>query len=221
MHNPCGERRPAYDGKAMAAKRLLVINGHPDPRPQRFCAALAASYGAGAARSGWQVRHLAVGHLPHAMLEAFSRGFFDDPDAPALLADFTWAGRIALIYPLWYERPPQGVRAVFSYLHNREQSPLGGRKAHVVVTMDMPAFALRSMLRPGSPLPATLDMPGLLPQDPVFIGCVSSSPPQQREEWLKTMQHYGEHSSLGAAMTPTRIASLAAMIDRTVSQWWA
>lgn len=202
-------------------KKLLVVNGHPDPRPERYCHALAAAYAAGALRGGWQVRRLDLGRLPNAMLNSFHRGFFDDPAAPELLSDFDWAGRLAIVYPLWFDRPPEGLCAVFSYLRSVQWGPADGRKAQVIVTMDMPAFAARSLVKPGIEAPPMLSIPGLLPEEPLLIGCVSTITAGQRGDWLKTVEDYGERSSCGSAIAPSRMEAFAAMIDRTVAQWRA
>ena len=44
-------------------RRILLINGHPDPRPERLCAGLAEAYGAGALAAGHEVRRLNVGRF--------------------------------------------------------------------------------------------------------------------------------------------------------------
>ena len=202
-------------------KKLVVVNGHPDPRPNRFCAALCDAYQKGAAAAGWQVSRLDIGRLPLSCLEALRQGQCDDAAADAMLADIESAQRLAVVYPLWFDQPPEGVRSIFSYLDQVQWSP-AGRKAHVIVTMDMPAFAYRTQLRPGvAQKPLMLDLPGLIPEEPVLIGCVSSIQPEQRQQWLAAMQEFGERTNLGAAVTPTRIGAFAAAIDRTVSQWWA
>jgi len=49
--------------KPKMAKRILVINGHPDPRPERFCAGLADAYATAAVAAGHDVRRIALGKL--------------------------------------------------------------------------------------------------------------------------------------------------------------
>ncbi len=45
-------------------RRILVVNGHPDPRPERFCAALCARpIRMAPSPAGWEVRRLDVGKL--------------------------------------------------------------------------------------------------------------------------------------------------------------
>ena len=87
--------------------------------------------------------------------------------------------------------------------------------------MEMPAFAYRSMLRPDAPKKATgLAIPGVVPDEPVLIGCVNTITRERRRQWLETVRRYGERSSYGTTAAPSRPLALASMIDRTVTQWW-
>jgi putative NADPH-quinone reductase len=199
-------------------KRLLVINGHPDPRPARFCGALSSAYERGAASAGWETRRVNIGDLPLSSVEAISQGEPPDADILGVLGDIEWANKLAIVFPLWFDRPPEALRAIFAHA---EADARRGRKAHIIVTMDMPAFAYRSMLRPGATKPGlALSIPGLLPEEPVLIGCVTSITQEQRRQWLETIRGYGQRSWSGAAVGPSRTHVIASMIDRTVSQWW-
>jgi putative NADPH-quinone reductase len=200
-------------------KTLLVINGHPDPRPERFCAGLSSAYQAGAEAGGWEVRRLDIGACSLSMLEALKQGC--DDSAKTMLDDMAWADRLVIVYPLWFGQPPQGLRTVFSYLEEAHLGPASGRKAHLIVTMDMPAFAYRNMLRPGgSDLLQMLDVPGLIADEPVLVGCVSTLEAEQRQRWIVAMRDYGLKTTLGSRSVPPRSASFAAIIDRTMAQWW-
>ncbi|MDR3526734.1 MAG: NAD(P)H-dependent oxidoreductase [Rhizomicrobium sp.] len=195
-------------------KTLLIINGHPDPRMERFCAGLSAAYQSGAEAGGWQVRRLDVGACSQTTLEDLKHGCGDS--AKAMVDDMAWADRLAVVYPLWFGQPPEGLHLLFSYL----AQPGASRKAHVIVTMDMPAFAYRSMLRPGGKEMLMLELPGLIAEEPVLIGCVSSLPLEQRQRWLASMRDYGLRTTLGSSTVPLRSASLGSIIDRKVAQWW-
>ncbi|HWA60997.1 MAG TPA: hypothetical protein VG939_06460 [Caulobacteraceae bacterium] len=39
-------------------RRILIVNGHPDPAPERLCAALASAYGEAARAAGRETRRL-------------------------------------------------------------------------------------------------------------------------------------------------------------------
>lgn len=189
-------------------RRLVVVNGHPDPRRQRFCAALADAYVRGARAGGWHAETLRVGELALSALLAMRDG--DEPETAAadMLMAIEGADRLAIVYPLWFDKPPEPLTALFSRV--------GPRKAHVVVTMDMPAFAYRSIVRGPSEAPL-LAVPGVAAEEPVLIGCVSSINAGQRRAWLDAMSDYGERTRLGSAAVPSRVQAFA---DR-VSEFFA
>ncbi len=195
-------------------KRLLVVNGHPDPRPERFCSALCDAYLRGAECSGWQTRRTAVGEISMSTMQDLERGDPPGPDVLQIFDDLCWADRLAVIYPLWFDQPPQALRALFAA---RAADAIGERRAQMVVTMDMPAFAWRSMLRPGASntSPALL-LPGVVPDEPVLIGSVSSIGDEQRRAWLDNIYACGQGWA-GASISPTW--TLAAAIDRTMSHF--
>lgn len=193
-------------------RRLVVVNGHPDPRRERFCAALADAYTRGAAAAGWLTGCLRIGELPLSTLEGLSRGNEPDDDAAGMLAEIEAADRLAIVFPLWFDKPPEPLTTLFARV--------APRKAHVVVTMDMPAFAYRSVLRGPNQSPM-LAIPGVAAEEPVLIGCVSAINADQRRQWLSTMRDYGERTRLGSAVGPTRVQAFTQMLDRTVAHLWA
>ena len=204
-------------------KNLLVINGHPDPRPERFCGALSHAYELGANAGGWETRRLNVGDLALSSIEAMSNGEGPDADVLNALGDIEWSNRMAIIFPLWFDQPPDTLRVLFEYIDGTIPGDgVERRRAHVIVTMEMPAFAYRSMLRPGTPKMITdLAIPGVVPDKPVLIGCVNTITREQRCRWLETVRGYGERSSYGTTAAPSRSLAFASMIDRTVTQWWS
>ena len=203
-------------------KTLVIINGHPDPRPERFCAALAQAYKDGAEEGGWQTTRVDIGALPAASLAALCHGHCEDNKLRSQINEIANADRLVLVYPLWCERPPQGLLDLFAYLEEVQWSPTGGRKAQLIVTMDMPAFAYRRMVAPETiEKPQMLDIPGIFPDEPVLIGCVPAISAEQRGRWLAAMHDYGKRTNCGAAIVPSRMEAFAAAVDRKVSEWWA
>lgn len=98
-------------------------------------------------------------------------------------ASLAWAARLVIVFPLWFGRPPELLSKLFERLAHPET-----RSAHLVITMDMPAFALRSELRHSD---AVLSLPGITAVDPVLIGCVARISPEQRRHWLDIMRRHG------------------------------
>lgn len=68
----------------MAARRILIIDGHPDPDPERFCHALADAYAAGAARHS--VRRLDLARLDFPLLRKPSEWLTGKPPAALVAA---------------------------------------------------------------------------------------------------------------------------------------
>lgn len=50
-------------------KRIVIIDGHPDSREERFVHALARAYQAGAEAAGHEVKRIRVGELDFPMLQ--------------------------------------------------------------------------------------------------------------------------------------------------------
>lgn len=192
-------------------RRLVVINGHPDPRRQRFCAALTAAYVRGGVAGGWRAQSFAVGELALSSLQRLAQGEAPDAAAGAILDAIERAERLAIIYPLWFDKPPEPLTTLMSRV--------AARKAHIVVTMDMPAFAYRSLLR-DSETPSMLALADIVADEPVLIGGVSTITLEQRRGWLRRLRHYGERTWLGSAVEPSRVQAFTRMLDRTVFQLW-
>ncbi len=170
----------------------LIINAHPDPRPERYCAALSRACAKGLQSGGWETRELLLGalHIPNADDErpcALSAPFVD-----ACLA-FQQADRLAIIFPLWLNRPPapltrfleealqQDLRSGAIYPANRP------RKVRLIVTMEFPAFAHRTAFATGT-AGNSLALPGIVADETIFIGSVHSIPAARRSEWLRTVE---------------------------------
>ena len=61
-------------------RRVVVIQGHPDPDPNRFCRALADAYAAGAMAAGHPVRRIEVAQLDFPILH--TKEEFQSGEAP-------------------------------------------------------------------------------------------------------------------------------------------
>jgi putative NADPH-quinone reductase len=142
-------------------KRVLLLQGHPDPAPERLCRALADAYEAGARQAGHALRRIDIGALDFPFLrnkEAFETGA---PPAPIKAAqnDLLWAEHVVLIYPLWLGAMPaftkaffeQTLRPGFAFVgdtaRGQWKKALKGKSARIVVTMGMPALVYRLFYR--------------------------------------------------------------------------
>lgn len=186
-------------------KRILILLGHPDPRPERFDAALATAYAEAAHEAGHAVRRVDLGDLETPFLT--SQAEFDSAP-PAHIADLQkdilWAEHIVLVFPLWLGATPAKLKAlleqVFRAGFGLEQSPRGpvpklkGRSARLVVTMGMPAIAFRLMF--GSHGLLALDkgmlrLAGMSPVRKTVIGGIEAIGGHGRLKWLSRMRRFG------------------------------
>jgi len=190
----------------MQAKRITLIDGHPDPDPARFIRALADTYAAAALAAGHEIRRIAVASLAFDLLT--SRAEWEEGPLPRAIAeaqdDIVWAEHLVIFYPLWLGDLPallkgffeQVMRPGFAFRPKAKGLPekrLKGRTAHVVVTMGMPALfyrfyfaahSLRSLER------NILAFVGIAPTERSIIGNVEGDP-QHRTKWLETMTERG------------------------------
>lgn len=192
------------------SKRILVINGHPDPHPERLCAALAEAYAANAVRAGHQVRRIDVGALDFPLIRD-ARTFVDEPP-PVAIAEaqdsVRWCEHLVIVHPLWLGAAPAVLKGFFEQVFrygfaieagSRSVSGLlCDRSARVVVTMGMPAFIYRTVFG-GFGVRAfergVLQLSGISPVRKSLLGGVDTASPRRREEWLACMARRGAAGS--------------------------
>ncbi len=181
------QRSPAGD----ACRTILIVNGHPDPRPERFCAALCEAYAEGAHAGGWQTRRLSVGGLS---LCAPTDGA---PDPLTRVAQTVLsADELAIVFPLWLDRPPEPLCRLFGRVASLDKADRSRpakriRPTRLFVTMEMPAFVHRSISRAQAPVTHALSLVGALAGEPVFIGSVDTISADQRGQWLRRLRDAG------------------------------
>ncbi len=179
------------------SKSLLVVNGNPDPRPERFCAAICDAYTQGAVSGGWDVGQLDLGLLNFA------------PDASpenmqilaAAIEQIRDADRLAIVFPLWLDGPPGSLhelferasRAAWTSNLSAVRSSAYEKPARLIVTMDMPAFIQRPRARADGSTKAAFALPGLRCSEPLFIGSLQTLTRTQCEECLEKMRLLGTH----------------------------
>jgi len=140
----------------MSNKRILVIDGHPDPDRAHFVHALADRYAESAADAGHEIRRLDIAAMAPTPLTT-RREWEEDRPPPAIVSAqdaIVWSEHIVLLYPLWLGDMPallkaffeQVMRPGFAFRYRESRLPekkLKGRTAHIVVTMGMPAMVYR------------------------------------------------------------------------------
>lgn len=194
----------------MPTSKVLVINGHPDPSPDRLCASLAEAYAEGAAAGGAAVRRLAIGDLDFPVLRTAAEFAAPAPAGVIRQAqeDIAWANHVVIVHPLWLGGEPALLKAFLEQVlrygfaldadHKRLRGLLKGRSIRLIVTMGMPAIAYR--LAFGGPglkalLPATFFLAGFWPIRTTLLGGVGGASQARRGAWMKRMRQLGHDGS--------------------------
>lgn len=193
----------------MPPKRIVIIQGHPDPDEKRFCRALAKAYESGADSSGHQIKTLDIARLEFPILrtaDEFESGPITESIREAQEV-IEWSEHLLIVYPLWLGSMPAYLKAFleqvfrpgFAAEKTEEGKPwkkkLTGKSARVVVTMGMPAFvyrfyylahSLKSLER------NILGFCGIAPIKESLIGLVGTIDESKRRQWLARLENLGK-----------------------------
>ncbi len=188
------------------ARRILIILGHPDPRPESLCRALAATYHQGATEEGHEVKVVDVTRLNFTPLK--SRLEWEGPVPETLRGAqhaIRWAEHLVIVFPIWLGTMPALLKAFFEQVlrpgfaieqtsPGRWQKLLSGRSARLIVTMGMPSFLYRWYFRAHgikSFERNVLEFVGIGPIHETLIGMVEGRDAATRERWLARLAELG------------------------------
>lgn len=190
------------------AKRIAIIQGHPDPGEAHFCHALAAAYETAAQKAGHEVRRITVAGLDFPVLRSkteFETGT-PSPDIAQVQADIAWAEHVVLIYPLWLGTMPALLKAFLEQVFRPDfafdigtsstswKKRLKGKSARIVITMGMPALVYRWYFGAHSLKSLERNVLGFSGFGPIresLVGMVEAKSGKGRERWLRKMAAYG------------------------------
>lgn len=192
----------------MDARRIVLIQGHPDALMPHLGHALEDAYAQGAEAGGHEVRRVAVAQLDFPLLR--SEEAWKDGALPAALAqaqtDMAWAQHIVLFFPLWLGDMPallkgfleQVARPGFAFQAQGDdlfaRKGLSGRSARVVVTMGMPALLYRWYFRAHSVKNLErniLGSVGIAPVNETLIGMVDKLGDAGVQKWTDKLRQLG------------------------------
>ncbi|MEW6390629.1 MAG: NAD(P)H-dependent oxidoreductase [Pseudomonadota bacterium] len=187
------------------AKRILIVNGHPDPSADHFCAALCEAYVGGATASGHAVRRLDLDTVNAPILTDAS-AFAEPPakDVQAVQAAMVEAEHLVIVFPLWLGGVPARLKALLEQVYRGgfgfQVGPRGwnrklkGRSARLVVTMGMPGPFFRVVFG-GHGVKAlargVLWLSGYRPIRTSIIGGIEMIGAKGRADWLARMRALG------------------------------
>jgi putative NADPH-quinone reductase len=192
----------------MAAKNIVIIQGHPDPDGNHFCHALAKTYFKGAESSGHNVKIIDIAQIEFPMLR--TQADFMQGEAPEAIKQAQQivqsAEHLVIIYPLWLGTMPAYLKAfleqVFRPGFAANKTPgekpwerlITEKTAHIVITMGMPEIIYRShFLAHGlkSPEANILMFSGISAIQETLVGSVESIEDAERKQWLEKMELTG------------------------------
>ncbi|CAH1652329.1 Putative NADPH-quinone reductase [Hyphomicrobiales bacterium] len=192
------------------SRRIVIIQGHPDPDEQRLCRALADAYIEGAREAGHDINSIDLASLEIPFLRSQS-SFENDPVPPSLKPAqeaILAAEHIVIVFPLWLGTMPALVKAfleqvmrpgfAFGYDKGVPKTKLAGRSARLVVTMSMPVMAYRWWYF-GHGLKALqhniLRFVGISPVRESLFGMVVGVNDATRRKWLDDMRKLGRQGA--------------------------
>ncbi|MDB6046792.1 MAG: flavodoxin family protein [Gammaproteobacteria bacterium] len=189
-------------------RRILIIDGHPDSRAERFVHALSKAYCEGARSAGHEVRSLMVSELEFPMLRTSEE--FQAGSAPEIIHKsqeaVAWADHVVIVFPLWLGSMPALLKGFFEQLlrpgfafaaaeHNRlPKKLLAGKSARLIVSMGMPALFYRWYFRAHSLKSLQRNILGFCGIRPVrtsIVGMVEAAGMEKRGAWLARVQELG------------------------------
>lgn len=187
-------------------KKILVINGHPDP--ESYNNALANAYKIGVAESEAEFVMIHIRDLVFDPNLAFGyrKRMELEPDLLAARAHILWCDHIVWIYPVWWGSVPAIMKGFIDRVflpgfgfQKRENSVwwdklLKGKTSRIICTMDQPSWFYRLINGAPSHLAMkklTMHFMGIKPVRITAIGPLRLSKPAYREKWLRKVEKLG------------------------------
>jgi putative NADPH-quinone reductase len=188
------------------AKRIVIIQVHPDPAGHHLLHALAEAYAESAVNARHEVRRVEVAKLEFPLLRT-QADFETGELPPALLRsreDMRWAEHWVFLFPLWHGTMPALFKGFLEHIfrpgfameYRKDAFPkrlLAGRSARIVVTMGMPvlmyrwyfgAYGLRGFER------SMLSFAGIKPIRESLYG-LTFADEKKRARWIEDMRRHG------------------------------
>ncbi|MEL6696841.1 MAG: NAD(P)H-dependent oxidoreductase [Bacteroidota bacterium] len=191
----------------MKDKKILVINGHPDPESFNF--SLASAYETGARRSDAEVDIIHLKDLtfnPNLQFGYRKRTEWE-PDLLDSIEKIKEADHITWVFPMWWYGYPAVMKGfidrtflpgiTFAYEEGKAlpKPLLKGKTGHIIVTADTPRWYDRLIM--GSPAikqfkKGTLEFCGIKPVKVTYISTIKGSTDAFRTQWIEKAHRMGE-----------------------------
>jgi putative NADPH-quinone reductase len=192
------------------AKKIFLLDGHPDPKS--FGAAVAAAYREGAEAGGHELRFAAVRALKFSpnLTHGYRRPKKLEPALVTAQADLRWCEHFVLTTPVWWFGLPAITKGFFDRVflpdfafRFQKGTPfwdglLEGRSARVLYTQGSPQLLIR--LTRGDCFwrglgEGTLEFCGFKPVERTVMGAMDFSSPSKRATWLEDARELGRRGA--------------------------
>ncbi len=199
---------PRAANESPMSKRILIIDGHPDPVAERYVHALSKAYFDGAHGAGHELRSIIVSEIEFPLLRTSAD--FEEGQPPESIRRcqelLMWADHVVILFPLWLGSMPallkgffeQALRPGFAFAYPQGQGLprrlLRGKTARIIVTMGMPSLFYRWYFRSHSLKSLQrniLRFCGFRPVRASIVGMVKDMGPERRGKWLARIQELG------------------------------
>lgn len=188
-------------------KKILIINGHPNPDSFNF--ALAEAYRKGAETNGIPIEIITIANLnfdPNLRF-GYQKRMELEPDLKMAWEKIQNADHLVWIHPVWWGGLPALTKGFIDRLflpgmafRYRENSVwwdklLKGKSARIITTLDQPSFYY--WLVYGRPSvnqlkKAVLEFCGIKPVKVSYFGIIKTSNDIQRKKWIEKAFKMGQ-----------------------------
>ena len=188
-------------------KKILVILCHPDSNS--FCGSITQAYVDGIIDTGAEIRELKLGELNFdpVLWNGYNKIQELEPGLVKAQELIHWSNHLVLVYPNWWGAMPALMKGFFDRVFlpgfafkygegaSLPEKLLTGRTAHLMVTMDTPAWYYRWVFhRPGhNQMKRTiLEFCGIKVTKITEFAPIRDSSQEQRKKWIALARELGE-----------------------------
>ena len=188
-------------------KKILIINGHPNPSSFNF--AIAEAYRKGALDSKAVVETITIADLnfnPNLKF-GYQKRTELEPDLIQAWEKIQKSDHLVWIHPVWWGGLPAITKGfidrlflpglAFKYRENSVwwDKLLTGKTAHIITTLDQPSWYYRIFY--GRPSinqlkKSTLEFCGIKPVKVTYVGIIKNAKEEQRKKWIEKVYSLGE-----------------------------
>lgn len=190
----------------MPAKKILLINGHPNK--DSFNYGLVQAYKEGVVQSGAALEELVISELQFNVNLQFGyqKRTELEPDLLDAQEKIKWADHIVWVHPVWWGGLPAILKGfidrvflpgfAFSYRENSVwwDKLLLGKTAHIICTLDTPSWYYRLIYSQPSInqlKKTTLEFCGIKPVKVTIISPIKKSTEAFKQKWITAVRGYG------------------------------